>query len=376
MKTIADAAMTAIEAGEAIVTGAVEITPRVVVTRLFSFDAEFDYQIIGSIVDADPPEDIAVPTAGFDDTGNAPFGHDDNLTPPHPVATAWAAQTSLWLKKDITISDDGLLTLSGRVENGAVFFLDDAVIGSVNADNSNVTDPAGLAYSFDTSVTAGSHTLKVLALDEAADGGGTDNTYIFVEAILTIGTTGTPIRLWGGHGTLVIDSDDFTGIGARGLAQRNGGAIGGIAQGMTLTLSGIEPAALVLLDAEEIRQASVVLYRLIFASDGKTLLDAHVFDRGRVDTVETDETIGKEAAINVAVESTARGLGRLGARMRADSDQRLIDSDDGYFKNTAYAGQKTLYWGGKKPARSGSALSGSATGGTTVSVGSPTGDRA
>jgi hypothetical protein len=100
----------------------------------------------------------------------------------------------------------------------------------------------------------------------------------------------------------------------------------------------------------------VVLYRLIFASDCKTLLDWHVFERGRGDALTTDETIGGEAAINFAVESAARGLGRSGARQRADSDQRLINANDGYFKNTAYAGEKMLYWGGKKPTNAGEAV--------------------
>jgi hypothetical protein len=74
-----------------------------------------------------------------------------------------------------------------------------------------------------------------------------------------------------------------------------------------------------------------------------------VFDRGRGDALDTVETIGGPAVVNLAVESAARGLGRSGARMRSDPDQRLINPDDGYFKNTAYAGEKMLYWGGKKP---------------------------
>jgi hypothetical protein len=66
---------------------------------------------------------------------------------------------------------------------------------------------------------------------------------------------------------------------------------------------------------------------------------------------QSDEVIGG-AAIKVAVESAARGLGRSGGRMRSDSDQRLINATDGYFKNTAYAPEKMLYWGGKRPAAS------------------------
>lgn len=179
---------------------------------------------------------------------------------------------------------------------------------------------------------------------------------------------GTPIRVWGGYGVFSIGGFDYQPLGDRGLAQQTSNAIGSVAQGMTLSLSGVEPAALALLDPAEVKGASVTIYRLIFASDGKTLLDAHIFDRGRGDALDTDETVGGTASINYAVESAARALGRSGARMRSDSDQRLINSNDGYFKNTAYAGEKMLYWGGKKPSRSGDVLSsGSSTsGGSTT----------
>jgi hypothetical protein len=171
-----------------------------------------------------------------------------------------------------------------------------------------------------------------------------------------------PIRCWGGYGVLQIDGDDYLPLGDRAFAQQNSGAIGGIAQGLTLGVSGVEPAALELLEVDEVRRASVILYRLIFASDGKTLLDAHLFDRGKVDKVDTVEIVGGTATINVAVESAARGLGRSGARQRSDSDQRLINDTDGYFKYTAYAAEKSLYWGGKKPARAGDAVGGSGLG--------------
>jgi hypothetical protein len=172
------------------------------------------------------------------------------------------------------------------------------------------------------------------------------------------------IRLWGGHGVISFGGNDYLPLGDRAFAQQTAGAIGGIAQGYTLGISGVEADALALLDPAEVKGASVVLYRLIFASDGQTLLDAHVFDRGRGDTLESVETVGGPAVVNYAVESSARGLGRSLSRQRADYDQRLIDSNDGYFRNVAYAGEKMLYWGGKKPSRSGAAVAGSGTGST------------
>lgn len=168
---------------------------------------------------------------------------------------------------------------------------------------------------------------------------------------------GTVIRLWGGFGPITFGGNTYQGVGAHGLAQQTSGAIGGVAQGFTLTLSGIDPKALALVDPAEVKGALVTLYRLIFAVDAKTLLDWAIFDRGRGDTLTADETIGADAAINFVVESAARALGRSGARMRADPDQRLISSTDGYFKFVDIAAEKMLYWGGQVPANAGSVIS-------------------
>lgn len=171
-----------------------------------------------------------------------------------------------------------------------------------------------------------------------------------------------PVRVWGGWHELTLGGQTFLPIGDRGLAQVMGGALGNAAQNITLTLSGIDPETMALLDSTGLSGASAVLYRLIFSGDGNTLLDFDVWARGRVDTVPTEEEIGGTATITAQIETAAKGLGRRGARMRSDADQRLIDPADGFFKNVSYAGEKTLYWGGRRPARAGSALPGSGDG--------------
>jgi hypothetical protein len=172
-----------------------------------------------------------------------------------------------------------------------------------------------------------------------------------------------PIRLWSGYWVIEFDVgggqlEEFQPIGDRGLAQVTGGALGGSEQNMTLTLSGIEPEALAVLDAGEVESAPVTVWRMIFKGDGKTFLDAHVCKRGRVDEVPVEDVIGGAATIAVLVEGAARGLGRRGGRMRSDSDQRLVQANDGFFRNVSFAGEKNLYWGGRKPAIAGAALGG------------------
>lgn len=165
-----------------------------------------------------------------------------------------------------------------------------------------------------------------------------------------------PVRVWGGYGTLQINGENYDGIGDRGMAQVTGSVLGGAEQNVTLSLSGIEPDVLELLDASSVQGAPVTVWRLIFKGDGRTLLAAHVFTRGRLDDLPVEEVIGGTATITAMVETAARGLGRRGGRMRTDTDQRLVSSTDGFFKHVSYAGEKQLAWGGKKPARAGSVL--------------------
>lgn len=167
-----------------------------------------------------------------------------------------------------------------------------------------------------------------------------------------------PIRLWGGLGTIQIGGEDFLGIGDRGLAQVSGGAVGGAEQNVTLELSGVEAEAVEVLEADEVQGAPVTVWRLVFKGDHKTLLDAQVFTRGRLDQLPLEDVVGGTALIRALVESAARGLGRRGGRMRTEADQRLVDALDGFFKSVSFAGQKTLAWGGKRPAAASSVLPG------------------
>lgn len=187
-----------------------------------------------------------------------------------------------------------------------------------------------------------------------------DGTAIVCGAVAVACTP--PIRVWGGYREIVLDGETHDPIGDRGLVQVKGGALGDAAQNITLTLSGIDPETAALIDAAGLAGAAVVIRQLIFLGTTNALLDYQVWARGRFDTIEREEEIGGTAKITIQVETAAKGLGRRGARMRSDADQRLIDPADGFFKNVSYAAEKTLYWGGRRPARAGSALPGTGAG--------------
>jgi hypothetical protein len=349
--------MTAIEAGEALVTGAVEITPLAVVVP----PTETVTWATVTTVDLDAITNGATTAAGGLTSGVevVGFSPDDQVRVSLPSGETYAAWSEWGDPSPISF----VPPKSGAIARFDV--IPDGDASRTFAVGSNTVydgyEAARAAFARTTFSGASAYTFYIKDNPLSDNSGGVS---ILVEkgTVSESGGSSTAaptLRLWGGYGPITIDGSQFQGIGNSAVAQQTAGALGGVAQGLTIGLSGIEPHVLGLLDdGDQYKGASVVIYRLIFASDGKTLLDAHVFDRGRIDEINSEEVVGSAAAISAAVESAARGLGRSGARQRSDADQRLIAENDGYFKSTSYAGQKLLYWGGKKPAVAGVAVGG------------------
>lgn len=166
----------------------------------------------------------------------------------------------------------------------------------------------------------------------------------------------TPFRRWGGYSEIEIDGETYLPLGDRGIVRASAGSVGSAAQGMTIELSGIPPTDIAQINTAQLRSVAVTCRRLIFDQHGLTLLDESVHERGRVDSVARNESGGGESKISVTVDGSVRGLGRRSGRMRTDADQRLILSTDGGRKHVSYAGDRTLYWGGKPPQRAGAAI--------------------
>ncbi|SFK41487.1 hypothetical protein [Caulobacter sp. UNC279MFTsu5.1] len=190
---------------------------------------------------------------------------------------------------------------------------------------------------------------------EAAQAALDDGTALAVGAVKLVLTTG-PWCVWGGHGPQILDGDTYVGIGDRGLVSVAAGQLGGAEQGATLSLSGVDPDALALVDTLTVRGAAAVLWELLFNQTGSTLLSARVVQRGRVDRLTLEDQIGGASTVAAAIEGAVRGLSRSSGRMRTDADQRLVVGADGGFKAVSYAGEITLNWGGKPPQRAASAL--------------------
>lgn len=172
-----------------------------------------------------------------------------------------------------------------------------------------------------------------------------------------IDTLPDPVRVWGGYGEIEIEGETYLGIGDRGLVSVTASALGGAEQNITLEMSGVDPEVLALYDMSALRRAAVICYRLVFDASGHVLLAAPVYARGRLDQAPKEETAGGTATIRALVETAARGLGRGGGRMRSKADQALIDPADDGLKAVSYAGQTTIYFGGRPPQTAAKAFS-------------------
>jgi hypothetical protein len=343
MKTFSDDALAALQRGDAIVSASVEIIP----------SGAISYATLG-IIDLD-----AVTNGATGATGGLTAGVDVETELSATISATDIIRVSLPTGQTyVAWSPWGVPSPANTAGHTGSLNRFNVIPGGVAGDmftvsNETVYDgyeAARAAFGVHTVTGATSYRFYIQDTPVSDNSGGLS---IRVEQGAYVAGQGDPIRLWGGYGDADLPSDAGTstyhGIGDRSLGQQISAAIGGSAQNLTLTLSGIEPAALALLDPSEVKGASAVVRILFFDSAGKTLLGAYVYTRGRVDELKTSEVVGGAASIQLAIEGAARGLGRKGARLRSDADQRLVSSTDGFYRVVSAAPKKTLYWGGKKP---------------------------
>lgn len=148
---------------------------------LVGVEATWEYQVDPSNTAPVDPSAWAIPSAGYA-FGKAPFGTLGSLVIEHPINTTWAANTGLWLRRNLDLNGLAPVLLTGRVENSLWVYWDGVFVGSVNPGNSDRPEttlwylviPASLA-------SEGVHELAIYCADEAATGAG-DAAYVFCEA--------------------------------------------------------------------------------------------------------------------------------------------------------------------------------------------------
>lgn len=116
-----------------------------------------------------------------------------------------------------------------------------------------------------------------------------------------------------------------------------------------VVFSGLDPRAASEVEAEEWHQRPVTISLAILSVDDPQVLNVAAWFTGFADHMTRREAPGGQTELIVRCEGIGRELSRRGARTRADSDQRQIDANDGFFKHTVTASNTPVQWGRGAP---------------------------
>lgn len=155
-----------------------------------------------------------------------------------------------------------------------------------------------------------------------------------------------PVCYWDDLGTLSYGGDTYQGAVGRFTVKLPESASDLSVRGAQVTFSGLDTAAIALIEGAVWSQRPAKIMRAIFAIDTPQTLVVHTEFSGFMDRMEwTEAAAGDPSALVVYLESTAREFELSGARTASDADQRDRDSDDGIFSFAASAVTQNIDWG-------------------------------
>lgn len=130
--------------------------------ELVPSNATWNYQSAPNVVPVDL-FNVTIPSAGWSQ-GAAPFG--EGVIPPEldPVSTTWTRNTGLWIERDITLTRERILKVSGNIEQALYVFWDGVYVASINPTNASEEIFRNWVVSIQG--TIGTHTLSILCLDD------------------------------------------------------------------------------------------------------------------------------------------------------------------------------------------------------------------
>lgn len=151
------------------------------------------------------------------------------------------------------------------------------------------------------------------------------------------------VRLWTGVHDLTLLGEVYTGAGqflsASGVRESSEVR----ADGVTLTLSGLDASIISVALAENYQGRPATLYFVAFDAAGAVLPDPVGIYRGRMDTMEIEEG-GSSATISLAVESNLIDLDRPRERRYTPEDQKADFPGDLGFDFVTVIQDKEVVW--------------------------------
>lgn len=121
------------------------------------------------------------------------------------------------------------------------------------------------------------------------------------------------------------------------------------ARAVTVELSGLNPDIVSQVEGVAWHQRPITVREAILDADSQ-IVHVETMFAGFIDQLIRRDNPGKPGAaglssLQAVCESIQRELGRRGARSRTDTDQRQIDSTDGFLRHQAATANSELYWG-------------------------------
>ena len=162
------------------------------------------------------------------------------------------------------------------------------------------------------------------------------------------------VGFFSGIGTIVFAGVTFHGAGTLFEIDRLGGALDGTAIGLSVRLNGdartdLDATALAQIETVPYQGRPFWLYRRYMQPETYAEIANELFFRGYIDVIEHHITEGGEVFLEAKIESRSLDLGRSGYRMRTDSDQRLLDPTDGFFRSIGTVSKREIKWANQAP---------------------------
>jgi hypothetical protein len=151
------------------------------------------------------------------------------------------------------------------------------------------------------------------------------------------------VNAWTGIGTLVADGISYLGTGSLGTISAISEASDVKADGLTLTLSGIDPALLADSLTDIQIGASAKVYFGLMAS-ASTLIGSYLVFSGTIDKPQIRTSV-ESLTISLALENRLVNLSRANQRRYTSADQRIYFPTDMAFNWVEILNDIALLWG-------------------------------
>ena len=165
-------------------------------------------------------------------------------------------------------------------------------------------------------------------------------------ALVKLMPSGTdPLCLWDDRGNISYGGDIYVGRPGRFTCSPVSSTGDYSARNFDITLSGLDPEAIGLVESAAWHQRPILFQRAIISVDAPQILNISPEFAGFMDTAEWGEVVDGLTSLIIHCESSSREYSRTGSRTASNADQRQRDPNDGFLSFSQSAVSTTIQWG-------------------------------